>query len=98
MRGSGSSRRVLLLAAMVALAGASVFLLSGALVAGAAPLCSTASVLDKSNFEIDTDANLKVDGGGTCIDWLADGSGSAFRAGVLTKADQPTGANDDSFG
>jgi hypothetical protein len=83
---------------VAALAAASVFLLSGAQVAGALPLCNTASVLDASNFEIDTDANLKVDGGGTCIDWLAGGSGTALRSGVLTKADQPTGANDDSFG
>src|SRR5262249_24950763 len=89
----------LLLAAIVAaFAAASVFLLSGAQVAQGLPLCNTSSVLDGSNFEIDTDANLTVDGGGTCIDWLADGSGSAFRAGVLTKADKPTGPNDDSFG
>src|SRR6266566_1788642 len=83
---------------VAALAGASVFLLSGAVVAGAAPLCSTASVLAGSNFEIDTNANLKVDGPADCIDWLADGSGSAMRAGVITKNDLPTGATDNSFG
>jgi uncharacterized repeat protein (TIGR01451 family) len=83
---------------VAALAGASVFLLSGAQVAGAQPLCATASALDGRNFEIDTDANLKVDGGGTCIDWLADGSGSAFRAGVMKQNDLPTGTSDNSFG
>jgi hypothetical protein len=50
-----------------------------------------------SNFEIDASANLKVDGSAPCIDWLND-SGSAYRAGVLAKADKPSGANDDSFG
>jgi hypothetical protein len=43
-----------------------------------------------SNFEIDTDANLKVDDPAPSIDW----------AGVAEKrqADKPTGATDDSFG
>src|SRR5919204_629865 len=43
-----------------------------------------------SNFEIDTDANLKVDDASPSIDWanVADSK----------KADAPTGANDDSFG
>ncbi|MGN6430969.1 MAG: hypothetical protein ACTHNB_09600, partial [Gaiellaceae bacterium] len=83
---------------VAALAAASVFLLTGAQVARGLPLCNTSSVLDGSNFEIDTDANLKVDGGGTCIDWLAGGSGSAMRSGVLVKDDVPSGVNDDSFG
>ncbi len=82
---------------VAALAGASVFLLSGALAAGAATPCA-GSVLAGSNFEIDTNANLKVDGPADCIDWLADGSGSAMRAGVITKNDLPTGATDNSFG
>jgi len=60
--------------------------------------CATASVLSGSNFEIDTNANLKVDGGGTCIDWLADGTGSALRSGVLTKNDVASGSGDDAFG
>ena len=34
----------------------------------------------------------------SCIDWLAGGSGSAMRAGVLKKDDKPTGTTDDSFG
>jgi uncharacterized repeat protein (TIGR01451 family) len=97
--GTRARRRGPLLAAMVAaLAGASVFLLSGAVVAGAAPSCPTANVLSGSNFEIDTNANLTVDGGGTCIDWLADGSGSAMRPGVITKNDLPSGTSDNSFG
>src|SRR6266536_1513857 len=97
--GTRAPRRGPLLAAMVAaLAGASVFLLSGAVVAGAAPSCPTANVLSGSNFEIDTNANLTVDGGGTCIDWLTDGSGSAMRPGVITKNDLPSGTSDNSFG
>ena len=82
---------------LAALAGASVFLLSGALSAGAATPCA-GSVLPGSNFEIDTNANLVVNGQPDCIDWLTDGSGSATRGGVVTKNDKPTGSNDDSFG
>ena len=82
---------------LAVVAGASVFLLSGALSAGAATPCA-GSVLAGSNFEIDTNANLKVDGPADCIDWLTDGSGSAMRAGVITKNDLPTGATDNSFG
>ena len=48
-------------------------------------------------FEIDADANLKVDTSGN-IDWLAGGSGTALRTGVLTKPDKDSGAGDDSFG
>ena len=51
-----------------------------------------------SNFEIETDANLVVDGSSPNIDWLAGGSGSAMRTGVIVKADKPTGSGDDSFG
>ncbi len=62
------------------------------------PACGTANVLSGSDFEIDTDANFTVDGGGTCIDWLEDGTGSGLRSGVLDKDDKPTGSGDDSFG
>jgi hypothetical protein len=48
-------------------------------------------------FEVDANANLKVDTAGN-IDWLAGGSGTAFRTGVVTKGDKPTGSGDDSFG
>ena len=64
----------------------------------AAASCPTANVLSGSNFEIDASGNLKVDGGDPCIDWLADGTGSALRSGVLTKNDKPSGSTDDSFG
>jgi hypothetical protein len=57
-----------------------------------------AASLAGSNFEIDTNANLKVDNAAPSIDWLAGGSGTSFRSGVLVKNDKPTGANDDSFG
>src|SRR5215217_121516 len=60
--------------------------------------CTTANVLAGSDFEIDTSANLKVDGAAPCIDWLADGTRSALRSGVLTKNDKLSGTTDDSFG
>jgi hypothetical protein len=66
--------------------------------ANAAAACTTPNVLSGSDFEIDVSANLKVDGASPCIDWLAGGSNSALRAGVVAKDDKPTGAGDDSFG
>ena len=53
--------------------------------------------LPGSSFEIDSDANLVVNTAGN-IDWLAGGSGTAFRTGVTSKNDAPTGSSDDSFG
>jgi Prealbumin-like fold domain len=43
-----------------------------------------------SNFEIDTDANLKVDDPSPSIDWAS--------VTEVRKTDKPTGATDDSFG
>jgi hypothetical protein len=63
-----------------------------------ATACTTANVLTGSNFEIDTNANLAVNGASPCIDWLAGGSGTAMRSGVITHGDKPTGATDDAFG
>ena len=53
--------------------------------------------LPDSNFEIDTNANLKLDDPAPSEDWasIAQGSGQDQER---RKADQPTGANDDSFG
>src|SRR6266542_6447998 len=56
--------------------------------------CATANVLSGSNFEIDTNANLKVDGASPCIDWLADGTGNSLRTGVLAKNDVASGPTD----
>jgi hypothetical protein len=61
------------------------------------PLCTTQRVLSGSNFEIDTNANLKVDDA-QCIDWLTGGTDTPFRGGVLAKNDTPSGAGDESFG
>jgi hypothetical protein len=76
-------------------------LIVGAIAAGTAigttATCNNPATLTGSAFEIDTNANLKVDTAG-CIDWLADGTGSSFRSGVLAKNDSPSGANDESFG
>src|SRR4051812_5536670 len=90
-------RRRWFVVAAVMVAAAAVGL-QGAVRAPAASPCSTPEVLPGSNFEIDTDANLKVDGAADCIDWLADGTGSGLRTGVLTTDDKPSGASDDSFG
>ena len=46
--------------------------------------------LPGSNFEIDTDANLKVDDPSPSLDWA--------NVGETRKADKPTGTGDDSFG
>jgi hypothetical protein len=46
--------------------------------------------LPDSNFEIDTNANLKVDDPAPSIDWAS--------VNETRKADKPTGATDDSFG
>jgi hypothetical protein len=46
--------------------------------------------LPGSNFEIDTDANLKVDDPSPSIDWA--------NVSEIRKQDKPTGSGDDSFG
>jgi hypothetical protein len=48
------------------------------------------AALPNSNFEIDANANLKVDGAAPAIDWAS--------VTETRKADEPTGATDDSFG
>jgi hypothetical protein len=61
------------------------------------PLCINS--LTGSNFEVDPNANLVVNNSGAnCVDWLTGGTGTALRAGVVTKTDKPAGPNDDSFG
>src|SRR4051794_41897938 len=70
--------------------------LSGAVRAPAAPPCATNSVLSGSNFEIDTDANLKVDGAGDCIDWLAGGARTPLRARRFFPNHKPPRAADDA--
>jgi len=51
--------------------------------------------LPGSNFEIDTNANLKQDDAAPSIDW---GSATVAPPAETRKADEPTGASDDSFG
>jgi hypothetical protein len=84
-----------------ALAGISTFIAVFAIAGGgatASAACSTANTLTGSNFEVDVNANLKVDGPADCIDWLAGGTGTKLRPGVLAKDDKPSGGGDDSFG
>src|SRR5687767_6049253 len=78
-----------------ALGGAVTMML---LVLASAALASHPEVtLPGSNFEIDTNANLKLDDAAPSEDWASvpqgGGAGQERR-----KADEPTGANDDSFG
>ncbi|MFE5792201.1 hypothetical protein ACFQ8C_06410 [Streptomyces sp. NPDC056503] len=87
-------------AAVLAASLAGAFTLQAApaqALAAAAPLCSTPSALDGSRFEIDTNANLVVNGAAaTCVDWLTGGTNSALR--ITPKRDRPSGSNDNSFG
>jgi hypothetical protein len=80
----------------VALLAAVAFVISGSAVATTGS-CANPATLAGSAFEIDTDANLVVNTSG-CIDWLAGGSGTAFRTGVLEKNDTASGSGDESFG
>ena len=62
-------------------------------------LAVSADSLTGSNFEIDDNANLTVDGASPSIDWLnASGSPLAFRTNVVVKGDTASGSNDNSFG
>jgi hypothetical protein len=60
-------------------------------------MATTAASLTNSNFEIDSNANLKVDGTSPAIDWLNSGA-NTFRTGVVVKQDLGSGSGDNSFG
>lgn len=77
--------RGLLIAGIIALL---VSALAGPL--GAALASHGEVSLPGSNFEIDTDANLKVDDPAPSIDWA--------NVNEIRKADTPSGANDEAFG
>jgi Prealbumin-like fold domain len=82
--GRKPSRRTLTL-------GACAVLVVSGLVSAAPALASHPEVsLPGSNFEIDTDANLKLDDPAPSIDWAT--------VTETRKADKPTGSGDDSFG
>jgi hypothetical protein len=64
--------------------------------------CTYPQTLAGSAFEIDTNANLKVDATGPtntgCIDWLTGANVSdPLRPGVIAQPDLPSGQNDNSF-
>ncbi|NIK59841.1 MSCRAMM family protein [Kribbella shirazensis] len=81
--GKRRTRRPLIAAAILVLVGSG---LAGSPALAAHPEVSLAG----SNFEIDTNANLKVDDAAPSIDWAS--------VTESRKADKPTGATDDSFG
>lgn len=88
-RGRRGVRRATVLTAVVAVI-ASYSLVS--------PSSAFAAALSGSNFEIDDpSANLVVDDDAPAIDWLAGGSGSDMRSGVIVRDDRPSGSDDDSF-
>jgi hypothetical protein len=78
-----SRRRIWILAAALALVGS--------VLPGSAALASHPEVsLPGSNFEIDTDANLRVDDPSPSLDWA--------NVTEVRKADSPSGPADESFG
>jgi hypothetical protein len=75
-------------------------LLCGAALALAVPAIAShpEASLPGSNFEIDDNANLKVDDAAPSIDWLDAGTPpQPFRQGVVKNNDAPTGQNDDAY-
>jgi len=75
-------------------------LLCGASLALAVPAIAShpEASLPGSNFEIDLNANLKVDDAAPSIDWLEAGTPpQPFRQGVARNNDAPTGQNDDAY-
>jgi hypothetical protein len=54
--------------------------------------------LPGSDFEIDTDANLKVDDAAPSIDWASVPQGGSAIGSEVRQSDKPTGQTDDSFG
>ena len=89
-------RRPLVLAALLASAIATAFVIAGSAVATTSA-CANPATLAGSAFEIDTNANLVVNTTG-CIDWLTGGSGTSFRSGVIATTDTASGAGDEAFG
>src|SRR5262249_52931017 len=75
----------------VVILGAVALLVSALAGRSGYPRASHAEVsLPGSNFEIDADANIKVDDPAPSIDWA--------NVNEIRKADSPSGANDESFG
>lgn len=72
------------------IAPVAVLVLASALIPAIAVAGHPEVSLPGSNFEIDTDANLKVDDPAPSIDWAS--------VTETRKGDKPTGATDDSFG
>lgn len=72
--------------------------LGGSLIVAAAPATATHgdAALPYSNFEIDLDANLKVDDAPK-TDWAGLAEGPAPGGPEIRAVDEPTGANDDSY-
>jgi len=76
--------------ARVAFGGALLLVLATFLAPSSALASHPEVSLAGSNFEIDTDANLRVDDPAPSIDWA--------NVDEIRKADSPSGANDESFG
>jgi hypothetical protein len=89
---TGSPRRRHSLLAAVLVAFCCMFAIGVASSSANGPDCNPGPTLAGSNFEIDTDANLKKDGavGTGCIDWKV--------VSHSYNPDAPSGSGDDSFG
>jgi hypothetical protein len=90
--GAGVLGAILLLIAVVLATGTAT---------GNTATCTSAATLgaapNGSAFEIDSDANLKVDNA-NCIDWLTGTNvGDPLRPGVIAKTDLASGSGDNSF-
>jgi hypothetical protein len=91
-------RSLFYIALLALLAAAVAQGISAATTFAQAANCPTINTLAGSNFEIEPNANLVVNGPANCIDWLTGGSGTGQRGGVLSKPDVATGTSDNSFG
>ncbi|RZS64183.1 hypothetical protein EV187_2563 [Agromyces ramosus] len=75
---------------IVAIAAAGALVLTGVIAAGPAQASHPEVSLPNSNFEIEPDANLKLDDAAPSIDWAS--------VAETRKADAASGTGDDSFG
>src|SRR5688500_14282759 len=92
--GRRASRTWAILAIVAAIAAATVLLIGVQAAFASHPEVS----LPGSNFEIDTDANLKLDDAAPSQDWASVAQGTSANGSEVRKPEEFTGAQDDSFG
>ena len=92
--GRRASRTWAILAIVAAIAAATVLLIGVQAAFASHPEVS----LPGSNFEIDTDANLKLDDAAPSQDWASVAPGTSANGSEVRQPEEFTGAQDDSFG